>query len=852
MAEDSFISIYGAKENNLKNIDVFIPKGKLTVITGLSGSGKSSLAFNVLYAESHRRYIESLSNHSGYFVPVFQKANVEKIIGLTPSVSIAQNTTNYNPRSTVGTVTEIYDYLRLLYAKVGVPHCPKHKSPVEGMSAAQIVELLLKNNHEEKLTVLLPMVQERKGEFTQLFLKWEKMGFLKARVDNKTLMLNKPIKLAPYKRHSIDLFGDTLQLVLENKTRLLEAIEQSFEFTKGQVKLAFDSRLNRTVMYSNSYSCSQCDFSVSYLEPSLFSFNHPSGFCKFCLGLGILEESNKQCTQCGGGRLNNAAMNVLIKEFNISQLSQMPLDEMEKALRRFKFQSSQRKIIERILEAIFLKIHYMKMTNTEYLFLNRSLFSLSGGEAQRIRLTTQMGSSLKGITYVLDEPSIGLHPYNHDQLLGVIKTLCKKNNTVVVVEHDLETIRSADYLIDLGPEAGTRGGGLLLQDYLKNLSKKYSIHSKKSASHKTTTLQYLFNEKNISVPQWRAPAEKLLKLKGVKKNNLKNMSVDFPLERLVGITGPSGSGKSSLVLDVLYEVIRKYSEAEALNEAWSIRKKLNRAKKAHFCQKIEGLEHIDRVFFVNQKPIGKTPRSVPATYLKILSPIRQLFASLPEAQLQGLHSSHFSFNTYHGKCQNCQGLGYVKVEMNLLPVDLVVCSSCQSRRYESHVLSVKYKEKNIADVLNMTVDEAFLFFKNHSLIVSKLSILKEVGLGYVKLGQGSHTLSGGEAQRIRLSRELGKVSSKKTLYLLDEPTTGLHIENISVLINLFQRLINKGHSIIVIEHNMDLIKCCDYVIDLGPFGGDNGGKVIAVGTPKEIASTKKSVTAPYLKKALSV
>ncbi|MBE8222006.1 MAG: excinuclease ABC subunit UvrA [Bdellovibrionales bacterium] len=830
-----FIEILGAKENNLKNISVKIPKNKFTVITGLSGSGKSSLAFDVLFIEGQRRYIESLSPSSSYFTPSFKQADVDEIIGISPSISVAQARGGTNPRSTVGTVTEIYDYLRLLYSRVGDAYCPKHKIPTEGLSSEELYTKIFINKKTtlKNIIVLAPIARGQKGSFQNDFQKWMGLGITKAIIDNKLINLHPTLKLARYKEHDIDLILDRLPCEEKYYLRFLEAVQKSFEMTNGFVKIQDMSKqsFNNAILFSEDRSCPKCGFSFPEIEMQLFSFNHTKGACKTCSGLGVLETDDKDlttCHSCKGDRLNKKALNIFIQDMHISYMSNLSLLELESVLKKLKLTSVKKQIALEIIKNILTRLNYIKLTNTEYLSLNRSMTTLSGGEAQRIRLTTQLGSSLTGLTYILDEPSIGLHPYHQDQLLSVIKQLCKKGNTLIVVEHDLESIRQSDYLIDLGLGSGVSGGEIIFEGDFKDLKK----------NKKSITSQYLFHNKHISAKGVRKPAKDFLILKKINKNNIINLDIKIPLGILCGITGASGSGKSTLILDVLYKNIK--------NKVLYPRKKI----KLYNLESLSGYEGLSQVLQIDQKPIGKTSRSVPATYIKLFVLIRKLFAKLPEAQIRGLKESSFSFNAGDGRCASCDGLSYIKVEVNFLPTSVVPCETCQGRRYSPHILAVKYKNKSIADVLEMSVAEAVVFFKNHRLIHKKLDMLKKVGLSYLKLGQASQTLSGGEAQRIKLSRELSKASSRKILYILDEPTTGLHIDDVSRLINLLKELVNSGHSVLVIEHNMELIKCCDYVIDCGPYGGINGGKIIAKGTPEQITKSKTSLTAPYLKKAL--
>lgn len=833
-----FIEILGAKENNLKNINVKIPKNKFTVITGLSGSGKSSLAFDVLFVEGQRRYIESLSPSSSYFTPSFKQADVDQIIGISPSISVAQARGGTNPRSTVGTVTEIYDYLRLLYARVGQAYCPKHKIGTEGLSSEELYEkiFITKKTKLKNTIILAPVIRGQKGSFQKDFQKWMGLGVTKAIIDNQLIDLHPTLKLARYKEHDIDLILDRLPCETKYRLRFLEAVQKSFEMTNGFVKIQkMSSQLSssKAILFSEDHSCPKCGFSFPEIEMQLFSFNHTKGACKTCSGLGVIQMEDDEvetCSSCKGHRLNEKALNIFIQNMHISYMANLSLLELENTLKKMILTPIKKKIASEIIKSILTRLNYIKLTNTEYLSLNRSMTTLSGGEAQRIRLTTQLGSALTGLTYILDEPSIGLHPYHQDQLLMVIKQLCKKGNTLIVVEHDLESICQSDYLIDLGLGSGVSGGELIFEGNFKDLKE----------NKKSITSQYLFHNKEIVTPKIRTVSKDFLILTKANKNNINNLNINIPLGVLCGITGASGSGKSTLILDILYKNLK--------NKILYPRKKIP----LHNIEKLTGFESLNQVLQINQKPIGKTSRSIPATYIKLFVLIRKLFAKLPEAQIRGLKESSFSFNAGDGRCTSCDGLSYIKVEVNFLPTSVVPCETCQGRRYSPHILAVKYNNKSIADILEMSVEEAVVFFKNHKLIYKKLSMLQKVGLSYLKLGQASQTLSGGEAQRIKLSRELSKASSRKILYILDEPTTGLHIDDVSRLINLLKELVSSGHSVLVIEHNMELIKCCDYIIDCGPYGGINGGKIIAKGTPEQIIKSKKSLTAPYLKKALKL
>lgn len=830
-----FIEILGAKENNLKNINVKIPKNKFTVITGLSGSGKSSLAFDVLFIEGQRRYIESLSPSSSYFTPSFKQADVDQIIGISPSISVAQARGGTNPRSTVGTVTEIYDYLRLLYSRVGKAYCPTHKIATEGLSSKELYTKIFidKKIKLKNIIVFAPVVRGQKGSFQNDFQKWMGLGITKALIDDQLMDLHPTLKLARYKEHNIDLILDRLPCEEKYYLRFLEAVQKSFEMSNGFVKIQELSKSlpSKAILFSEDHSCPKCGFSFPEIEMQLFSFNHTKGACKTCSGLGVLEADDEEletCPSCKGNRLNKKALNIFIQEMHISYMASLSLFELESVLKKIKLTPIKKQIASEIIKNILTRLNYIKLTNTEYLSLNRSMTTLSGGESQRIRLTAQLGSSLTGLTYILDEPSIGLHPYHQDQLLAVIKQLCKKGNTLIVVEHDLESIRQSDYLIDLGLGSGVNGGDIIFEGNFKDLKR----------NKKSITSQYLFHNKHIVAQTTRTPKKDFLILEKANKNNIHNLDIKIPLGILCGITGASGSGKSTLILDILYKNVK--------NKVLYPRKNI----KLYNLEKLSGFEGLSQVLQIDQKPIGKTSRSVPATYIKLFVLIRKLFAKLPEAQIRGLKDSSFSFNAGDGRCTSCDGLSYIKVEVNFLPTSIVSCETCQGRRYSPHILAVKYKNKSIADVLEMSVEEAVIFFKNHKLIHKKLDMLKKVGLSYLKLGQASQTLSGGEAQRIKLSRELSKAFSRKILYILDEPTTGLHIDDVSRLVNLLKELVNSGHSVLVIEHNMELIKCCDYVIDCGPYGGIKGGKIIAQGTPEQIIKSKKSLTAPYLKKAL--
>ena len=938
------IIIKGAKEHNLKNINLEIPRDKLVVITGLSGSGKSSLAFDTLYAEGQRRYVESLSSYARQFLGLMEKPDVESIEGLSPAISIDQKTTSKNPRSTVGTVTEIYDYIRLLYARIGVPYCPNCGKKIEKQSIDQIVDNVMKLDEGTKIQVLAPVVRSRKGEYTKLFEDLQKDGFARVRVDGDIYELTdmENIKLDKNKKHEIEIVVDRLVIKPEITARLTESIEVALKHADNLVLI--DVVGDKTILYSCNYACPDCGFSFPELTPRMFSFNNPYGACPKCSGIGYLmkmdedliipdknktlydgvkafgsstmkkgdtmarmyfesigkhygvdikskkikdlprdfldkilygtgdEEidfeyasyagvrkftapfegviptlerrhnetksqgmrdfyemymSNMHCDECNGARLKKEILCIKVGGKNINELTDMSIRHIQEFLRNLELTDSQKMIAEMILKEVDARLQFLIDVGLEYLTLSRSAGTLSGGEAQRIRLATQIGSGLTGVLYILDEPSIGLHQRDNDKLIATLKKLRDLGNTLIVVEHDEDTMYAADQIIDIGPGAGVHGGNVMAQGTAEEIKQvKGSI-----------TGDYLSGRKQIHVPSKRRKGnKKCIEVVGATENNLKNISVKFPLGVFTCVTGVSGSGKSTLVNEVLYKNI-----AQQLNGA---------SEKPGKCKQIKGLDNIDKIINIDQSPIGRTPRSNPATYTGAFDLIRDIFAGTNEAKMRGYEKGRFSFNVSGGRCESCNGDGVHKIEMHFLPDVYVPCEVCKGKRYNRETLEVKYKGKNIADVLDMTVEEALEFFENIPKIKQKIQTLYDVGLGYIKLGQPSTTLSGGEAQRVKLATELSKRATGKTLYILDEPTTGLHIADVHRLVDILQRLVDTGNSIIVIEHNLDLIKTADHIIDLGPEGGDAGGEVVAVGTPEQICRNEKSYTGKFLKKYL--
>ncbi len=938
------IVIKGAKEHNLKNIDIEIPRDKLVVITGLSGSGKSSLAFDTLYAEGQRRYVESLSSYARQFLGLMEKPNVQSIEGLSPAISIDQKTTSKNPRSTVGTVTEIYDYIRLLYARIGVPYCPNCGTKIERQSIDQIIDNIMALDEGTKIQVLAPVVRGRKGEFTKQLEEYQKEGFVRVRVDGELYELGEDeIQIDRKKKHEIELIVDRLVIKPDIVGRLTESVEVALKHAENMVLI--DIQGKKPVLYSCNYACPDCGFSFPELTPRMFSFNNPFGACPTCMGIGFLmkmdedliipdknktlydgvkafgastmkrgdtmakmyfesvgkhygvdiknkkikdlprcflekilygtgdEEidfeyesyagvrkfkapfegvlptldrrhsetksqgmrdfyemymSNSHCPTCNGARLKKEILSIKIGTKNINELTDMSINKMKEYLNKLKLTKQKAMIAEMILKEIDARLQFLIDVGLEYLTLSRSAGTLSGGEAQRIRLATQIGSGLTGVLYILDEPSIGLHQRDNDKLLATLKKLRDLGNTLLVVEHDEDTMYAADQIIDIGPGAGTHGGYVMAQGTAKEVMKV----------EESITGQYLSGKKKIEVPKNRRKIvkSKAIEIKGATENNLKNIDVKFPLSVFTCVTGVSGSGKSTLVNEVLYKTVAK--EINGSNE------------KPGKCKAIKGLENIDKIIDIDQSPIGRTPRSNPATYTGVFDLIRDIFTQTEEAKVRGYQKGRFSFNVPGGRCESCNGDGVHKIEMHFLPDIYVPCEVCKGKRYNRETLEVKYKGKNIADVLDMTVEEALQFFDKIPKIKNKIQTLYDVGLGYIKLGQPSTTLSGGEAQRVKLATELSKKATGKTLYILDEPTTGLHIADVHRLVNILQRLVDTGNTIIVIEHNLDLIKTCDYIVDLGPEGGDAGGTVVATGTPEEICKVPESYTGQFLKKYL--
>lgn len=861
---DDGIVVKGAKEHNLKNVSVTIPRNKITVFTGLSGSGKSSLAFDTVYAEGQRRYVESLSAYARNFLEQLKKPDVDSITGLSPAIAIDQKSVGNNPRSTVGTVTEIYDYLRLLYAKVGVPECPIHHVAVTSQSPQQIIDDVLKKSAGTKFYVLAPMASGKKGEFLAEFQRWARKGFVKAKVDGKMIELEKATKLAKTKTHDIDLVIDQLILKDNFKHRLSESINTALSMADGRViiETVDGDRTN----YSLHSSCPECGFSFPELEPRMFSFNNPRGACTTCNGLGTLDlveeeqfsdsevggkkldkvtykykgkktssdEDDEEeeidlesCPDCNGDRLREEALNVKIATKNIAELSKIGATDLRDWVAEVKWNSKDQLIAEKIVKQILGRLDYLIRVGAGYLSLNRSSRTLSGGEAQRIRLATQVGSSLIGVLYVMDEPSIGLHPRDHHRLLEIIGELKDRGNTILLVEHDEDTIRYADFVVDLGPRAGRLGGEKMAQGTPAELEKNPN----------SLTGKYLSGELRIPLPKKRRSGNgQELKLLGAKGNNLQNVDVTLPLGTFTAITGVSGSGKSTLIIDTLYRILAKhFYRSQVIPAAY---------------EKLIGIEALDKVIDINQRPIGRTPRSTPATYVGLFPLIRDLYANLPESKLRGYEPGRFSFNVKGGRCETCMGHGQIKVEMHFLSDVFVTCDTCMGRRYNRETLNVKYKGKSIADVLEMNVADAMEFFKNHSNIYRKLETLNRVGLDYITLGQSSTTVSGGEAQRVKLSKELSRRGTGKTLYILDEPTTGLHFEDVRKLVELLHDLTDAGNTVLVIEHNMEVVKAADYVIDMGPDGGKGGGQLVAAGTPEQIVKSSQSITGKFLKPLL--
>ncbi|MEK7608412.1 MAG: excinuclease ABC subunit UvrA [Patescibacteria group bacterium] len=829
------IIIKGAREHNLKNINLEIPRGKMVVFTGLSGSGKSSLAFDTIFAEGQRRYIESLSAYARQFLGKFDKPDVDEIEGLSPAISIDQKSHSGNPRSTVATITEIYDYLRVLFARLGTPHCPKCGKEIRRMTMDEIVDTVIEfaktSKDGKNLIVMAPVVRGRKGEYYQMLYDFLNAGFREVRVDGKLRSLRERIEMSRYKQHTIELIVDRIPSIMDfkdkdNRLRLAEAVESALKYGNDVVTIVAEEE----VSLSAKFTCPEDGFSFPEIEPRLFSFNSPFGACEMCHGLGTEDLwSDKICPACDGRRLKPESLSVLIQGKNIAQTTAFSIVQAEQFFKTIKLKPAFQEVAEVPLREIRSRLKFLVDVGLEYLTLERRAGTLSGGEAQRIRLASQIGSRLVGTLYILDEPTIGLHQRDNDKLIKTLHELRDLGNTVIVVEHDEDTIRSGDYIVDFGPGAGVHGGKVVAEGELPSILKNMKQTS--------LTLDYLRGKKKIAVPEKRRKVSKdhdYLKVRDAYVNNLQNVNVDIPLRRFTAITGVSGSGKSSLLYDVVYKVL-----ANKFNGA---------TYKVKGVKGILGLEYVNRVVNIDQSAIGRTPRSNPATYVGAWTFIRDLFTATEGARVRGYKPGRFSFNVPGGRCENCEGHGTIAIEMHFLPTVYVPCDVCKGKRFDRETLEVEYKGKNIYEILKMTIEEAVKFFDDIPWLHDRLTVLQEVGLGYLELGQSATTLSGGEAQRVKLSAELGKRDTRKTLYLLDEPTTGLHFADIANLLIVLQRLVDRGNTVIVIEHNLDVIKSADWVIDLGPEGGDNGGKIVAVGTPEEVSICAGSITGSYLRK----
>jgi excinuclease ABC subunit A len=857
LVNDEAIIVRGARVHNLKNVDVFIPRNQLTVITGPSGSGKSSLAFDTIYAEGQRRYVESLSAYARQFLEQLGKPDVESISGLSPTISIEQRTTSYNPRSTVGTVTEIYDYLRLLFARIAKPYCWKCGGSIQSQTPQQMVDQILALKEGTRASILAPIIRGRKGEHQKELEQLRQRGFVRVRIDGEVLDLSEDIRVDKNKKHSIEVYVDRLILKKSDpgalSSRLSDSVDLALKLGEGLLILETSEDSGRTEkLMSERFSCPTCQISYPSPEPRTFSFNSPMGACPSCEGLGtdpdqvseLLDEQQSEtdiprvepdvspeaipCPECQGARLKKESLCYRLNDLNIYQIGQLSIEEELSLFKNLELSQREILIADRILKEIRDRLQFLNEVGVGYLNLNRTAQTLSGGEAQRIRLATQIGTSLVGVIYVLDEPSIGLHQRDNEKLISTLTRLRDLGNTVLVVEHDRETMEKADWIVDLGPGAGTEGGTVVAAGtYPEILKIENSI-----------TGQYLSGKLRIEVPKKRRPwnPEKKIVLTGATQNNLKNVSTEIPLGLFTCVTGVSGSGKSTLIIDTLYRLL--------LQSVYHVP-----AKNLKF-QHINGLELVDKVIDIDQSPIGKTPRSNPATYTGLFTLIRDLFAQLPESQIRGYGPGRYSFNVKGGRCEGCQGDGMMRVEMHFLPDVFVRCEVCGGKRYNRETLDVRYKGKNISEVLTMTGAEALEFFDPIPAIKAKLKVLNDVGLGYLALGQSATTLSGGEAQRIKLSKELSRRGTGKTVYILDEPSTGLHFDDIRKLIALLQALVDQGNTVIVIEHNLDIIKVADHLIDLGPEGGKAGGEIIACGTPEKVAMTKGSYTGKFLKSYL--